>query len=184
MTLSVRSLASRAVSLPFSVGATAISSGVGLARRLPHRLPGLPIGAVTSTVARIGGAARDEVGSLGARGLGTLARLRGAEEEPEADLTSVLDPFELPEPVAEIVEEAAPGATLRHDALPLEDYDHLTIGSLRARIRGLEAPELIQLRDYERAHGNRLPVLTAFDNRLKSLAADTPGAGQATLVTL
>ncbi|HVE98268.1 MAG TPA: hypothetical protein VNA12_03720, partial [Mycobacteriales bacterium] len=79
-------------------------------------------------------------------------------------------------------EDAAPGATLNHDELPLADYDHLTLGSLRARIRRLEAPELIQLRDYERAHANRLPVVMAFDNRLKSLAAEAPGAAQATLV--
>ena len=94
-------------------------------------------------------------GRLAARGERVLHRRPGPE---------VLDPYDVVERVP------VPGAVLSHDELPLEDYDHLTIGSLRARIRALTPVELVQLRDYERAHANRLPVLTLFENRLKSLA--------------
>ncbi len=176
MTLSVRSLASRAVTTSFSIGSTVVSTGVGIARHLP----------TPPLAGKVKGVAASSLETVATQGLATIAKLRGVPTEAEqtAAVETVLDPFSLPEPVAELVEDTTPGATLSHDELPLEDYDHLTLGSLRARIRKLEAPELIQLRDYERAHGNRLPVLMAFDNRLKSLAAATPGAEQATLVTL
>ena len=73
--------------------------------------------------------------------------------------------------------DALPGGeTLNHDELPLADFDHLTLGELRARIRRLGVGELVQLREYEHAHADRLPVIKAFDNRLASLAkASAPG---------
>lgn len=75
------------------------------------------------------------------------------------------------------VEDLPAGDTLSHDALPLEDYDHLTIGTLRARIRKLTVGELLQLREYEHAHANRLPVVKMFDNRLTALTKQDANAG-------
>ena len=109
-------------------------------------------------------------------------KIRGkADDAPEAApaptpekaaeaVEQVTDPFGLSEEVAALVEEATPGATLTHDQLPLEDYDHLTLGSLRARLPRLDAVSLVQLRDYERAHANRLPVLTMLENRIAKVA--------------
>ncbi len=91
----------------------------------------------------------------------------GGPIEPPDDIRAAVF---LPEDDAEAVEEALPGDLLSHDELPLEDYDHLTIGELRARIRKLEPAELVQLREYEQAHANRLVVIKAFDNRLTALA--------------
>jgi hypothetical protein len=73
------------------------------------------------------------------------------------------------------VEQAAPvpGAILEHDRLPLDDFDHLTLPQLRGRIRRLDEVALAQLRDYERAHGDRLPVLTLLENRIAALDAQT-----------
>lgn len=62
--------------------------------------------------------------------------------------------------------EFVPGDELSGDELPLVDYDHLTIGQLRARLRQLDAAQLVQLRDYEKVHANRLPVLTVLENRI------------------
>lgn len=62
--------------------------------------------------------------------------------------------------------EFVPGDELSGDELPLVDYDHLTIGQLRARLRQLDAAQLVQLRDYEKAHANRLPILTVLENRI------------------
>lgn len=56
-----------------------------------------------------------------------------------------------------------------HDTLPLPDYDHLALGSLTSRIRSLDAAGVRTLLDYEKAHGNRLPVVTVLENRLTSL---------------
>ena len=64
------------------------------------------------------------------------------------------------------------GALLDHDELPLPDYDHLTLGALRGRMRSLDLPQLVALRDYEQAKANRLPVVTMLDNRIAKLATD------------
>jgi hypothetical protein len=94
--------------------------------------------------------------------------------------------------VVEIVEEvvaavSAPEVT-SHDDLPLPDYDHMTLGSLRGRLRSLSVPELVQIRDYEKAHAHRLPVVTLLDNRIAKLATDdaaapSPGGAPAVLPT-
>ena len=64
------------------------------------------------------------------------------------------------------------GTVLPHDELPLPDYDHLTLGAVRGRMRSLDLPQLVQLRDYEQAKANRLPVVTMLDNRIAKLASD------------
>jgi hypothetical protein len=56
-----------------------------------------------------------------------------------------------------------------HDELPLPDYDHLPLGSLEGRIRSLDADGLEALLDYERAHGNRLPVAQVLERRLEAV---------------
>jgi hypothetical protein len=81
------------------------------------------------------------------------------------------EPVTLPEDVLEDVAQLTPGDELAHADLPLEDFDHQTVPQLRGRLRTLELPELIQLRDYEQAHGARLPVLTLLDNRIAKLVA-------------
>jgi hypothetical protein len=57
----------------------------------------------------------------------------------------------------------------QHDELPLPDYDHLPIGTLPTRINGLDEGQLGQVLAYERAHGNRLPVVQILENRLTAL---------------
>lgn len=64
------------------------------------------------------------------------------------------------------------GGVLGHDQLPLPDYDHMTLGSLRGRMRSLDVPQLVQLRDYEKAHADRLPIVTMLDNRIAKLVTD------------
>ena len=64
------------------------------------------------------------------------------------------------------------GPVPAHDDLPLADYDHMTLGSLRGRLRSLSVEELGQVRAYEKAHADRLPVVTMLDNRLAKLLTD------------
>jgi len=71
----------------------------------------------------------------------------------------------------ELRRQPAPGAALQPADLPLDDYDHLTLGSLRARLRGLTVDDLLALRAYERAHANRLPIITMLENRIAKLEA-------------
>lgn len=73
-------------------------------------------------------------------------------------------------------DEALPEAPA-HDDLPLPDFDHLTIGSLRARLARLDENDLELLLAYEREHANRLPIVTMLENRLAKVRRDTlPGA--------
>ncbi|RAM38723.1 hypothetical protein [Arthrobacter globiformis] len=75
-----------------------------------------------------------------------------------------------------------------HDELPLADYDHIPSGTLPSRISGLDEGGVGQLLEYERAHGNRLPVVQILEHRLEALkggaqpsgtsAPDTPEVGQ------
>jgi hypothetical protein len=67
--------------------------------------------------------------------------------------------------VAPEAEPAAAGA-----ALPLPNYDELTIASLRARLRNLSAGQLGELIEYEKAHAARADVISMFERRIAKLA--------------
>ncbi|WP_411374161.1 hypothetical protein ACLH0K_14005 [Arthrobacter sp. MPF02] len=56
-----------------------------------------------------------------------------------------------------------------HKDLPLPDYDHLPVGTLPSRISGLGEADVAQLISYEKAHGNRLPILQILEKRLHDL---------------
>lgn len=57
--------------------------------------------------------------------------------------------------------------------LPIEDFDNVSIGSLRARLRSLSVEDLVTLREWEKAHANRLPVVTLLDNRIAKVSASS-----------
>jgi hypothetical protein len=93
----------------------------------------------------------------------------GASNVPEAAVL-VGAPGAADEAVARaeraVAATAPAGSSLDHEDLPLDDYDHLTLPALRARLARLDLTALIQLRDYEKAHANRLPVVTMLENRI------------------
>ena len=66
-----------------------------------------------------------------------------------------------------------------HDDLAIPDFDNITLGSLRARLRSLSLEDLGTLRRWEKAHANRMPVLTLLDNRIAKLAASVDSQGSA-----
>ena len=66
--------------------------------------------------------------------------------------------------------------TVRDD-LPLPDYDHLPVGSLTSRIRTLGSEDLKTLLGYERAHANRMQVVSAMEHRLNGLAEGAQPSG-------
>ncbi|MDX6266146.1 MAG: hypothetical protein QOD70_886 [Frankiales bacterium] len=105
-----------------------------------------------------------------------------AEEAPKGEPTPSApagspdrhDTAATPEVVAVVEEVAAalPVETPSHDELPLPDYDHMTLGSLRGRLRSLTLDELVAVREYEKAHADRLPVVTLVDNRIAKLSLE------------
>jgi hypothetical protein len=80
-----------------------------------------------------------------------------------------------PGAVADVVEKVTDQLTIDaptsvHD-LPIPDFDNVSIGSLRARLRSLSVEDLVTLREWEKAHANRLPVVTLLDNRIAKVSA-------------
>ena len=166
--------------VPMSKLPTPVAAALGLvptvldsARRLPTKAATLPVLAV-STALTVVETARKEYDELASRGERLVSQLRGesvdepetaAQPEPEA-VAPVMDV----EAIVEVATELADAPTVPRDELPLPDYDHMTLGSLRGRLRTLTIDELVQVRDYEKAHAARLPVVTLLDNRIAKLA--------------
>lgn len=59
--------------------------------------------------------------------------------------------------------------SLKHDELPLPEYDHIETGHLAGRIASLDAEQVGQLLEFEREHGNRLPVVQVLERRVEAL---------------
>jgi hypothetical protein len=95
-----------------------------------------------------------------------------AAATPEAAAAAAATSVDAAPEAAAPVAAAAPEAAATPDdsaALPLANYDALTIASLRARLRNLSADQLTQLIDYEKAHANRAEVVTMFERRITKL---------------
>ncbi|EMY34271.1 hypothetical protein D477_010526 [Arthrobacter crystallopoietes BAB-32] len=66
-----------------------------------------------------------------------------------------------------------------HNELPLPDYDHIPQGTLPTRITGLSEQQVAELLDYEKAHGNRLPVVQVLQQRIEALRNGAEPSGTA-----
>jgi hypothetical protein len=92
-----------------------------------------------------------------------------AEAPPVADTA----PAEAPPADAAPAADAAPDqAPPDETGLPLSSYGSLTIPSLRARLRVLNAAQITTLLDYERATQARPAVIGMFERRLAKLAQE------------
>jgi hypothetical protein len=77
--------------------------------------------------------------------------------------------------VEEITDKLDLEAPQSRDELPIPDFDNISIGSLRARLRALSVEDLVVLRAWEEEHANRLNVITTLDNRIAKVAAPPSG---------
>jgi hypothetical protein len=59
--------------------------------------------------------------------------------------------------------------TATEPALPLAKYDSLSLASIRARLRGLDVPQLKVLLDHEARNAERPEVLGMFERRIEKL---------------
>jgi len=130
----------------------------------------------------------------GARGGATLASriVADVREQPAPARPTPPKPVQPPIDLAAAREVGAPGAVAdeveqiaetlhveapdRRDDLPIPDFDNISIGALRARLRSLSVEELVVLREWEQAHANRLNVITTLDNRIAKLGSETPSS--------
>ena len=53
--------------------------------------------------------------------------------------------------------------------LPLPDFDHIPLGTLPSRIGSLDESGVSELLAFEKAHGNRLPVIQVLEHRVEAL---------------
>ena len=70
-------------------------------------------------------------------------------------------------PAASPAEAHVPSAAV----LPVPNYDELSLPSLRARLRTLDADQLRVLVQYERTHAGRPDIVGMFERRIAKLAA-------------
>jgi hypothetical protein len=104
--------------------------------------------------------------------------------EPPATADQATEPATAAEPPAAepptgqtVMEPAATEAVAQapateQAALPVPNYDDLTVASLRARLRNLDQSQVRMLLDYEKAHAGRADVLTMFERRITKLDSD------------
>ncbi len=98
--------------------------------------------------------------------------------EPALDGTATSSPGEQapaglapgPDPAVPARAVAAEPAPAAGEALPVPSYDQLSVASLRARLRVLDATQVQVLLDYEKAHEGRPAMITMFERRLTKLS--------------
>lgn len=79
-------------------------------------------------------------------------------------------PGAVTEEVEQLTEQLHVESVESRDELPIPDFDNISIGSLRARLRSLSVEQLVVLREWEQAHAHRLNVITTLDNRIAKVA--------------
>jgi hypothetical protein len=67
----------------------------------------------------------------------------------------------------------APPAAAAAQPAPIPGYDDLSVASLRARLRGLDAAGVQALLDYEKANARRDDVITMLERRLSKIESGT-----------
>jgi hypothetical protein len=63
------------------------------------------------------------------------------------------------------------GSRVPREPLPLANYDHLSLASIRARLRNLDASQLRVLAEYESENANRPEFVGMFERRIEKLEA-------------
>ena len=90
---------------------------------------------------------------------------------PSAAAVEMGAPGAVTDKVERIADRLDVPAPTSRDDLPIPDFDNVSLGSLRARLRSLSPEDLVTLREWEQAHANRLPVITLLDNRIAKVGA-------------
>jgi hypothetical protein len=98
-----------------------------------------------------------------------------APAQPPAAAVEAGAPGVVTEEVERVTEQLQIEEPRSRDDLPIPDFDNVSLGSLRARLRSLSLEQLVTLREWEQGHAHRLPVITLLDNRIAKVAAEQPG---------
>jgi hypothetical protein len=169
---------SKNVPTPVAAAIGIVPTVLDSARRIPGKVIQIPVLAISTALGALE-TARQEYTDLAERGERLVARVRGESLDGLEDWAeSLVEDTPLARPYEVVVEtvEAVVAELTAPDELPLADYDHMTLGSLRGRLRSLSVEQLVQVRDYEKGHANRLPVVTLLDHRIAKLATEAAAA--------
>ncbi|HEU5034174.1 MAG TPA: hypothetical protein VFT62_05365 [Mycobacteriales bacterium] len=104
---------------------------------------------------------------------------RAAPTRPPAEAVAAGAPGVATEQVERVTEQLDLDVPASREDLPIPDFDNISIGSLRARLRSLDLDQLVLLREWEQAHAHRLPVITLLDNRIAKVADQQPSGSPA-----
>ena len=88
---------------------------------------------------------------------------------PATPAAAAAKPAAAPKPPAAAPKPAAAPAAATPLIPPIPGYDDLSIASLRARLRVLDADAVHGLLEYEKAHEHRDDVITMFERRLAKI---------------
>jgi hypothetical protein len=99
------------------------------------------------------------------------AQASAAPAAAQASAASTGTQEERPIRATPAADEPAAAAGPSGDIPPLPGYDDLSLPSLRARMRGLDAPALRTMLAYEKAHAHRDDVIAMFERRLTKIDA-------------
>ena len=98
-----------------------------------------------------------------------------APPEPEIITPAAAEPIaaepapDEPLPAEPVPAESVCADTTSPAALPIANYDDVSLASLRARLRNLDSAQLQALLSYEREHAARPAVLGMFERRISKL---------------
>jgi hypothetical protein len=95
-----------------------------------------------------------------------------ADDGPSAAAVEAGAPGANTEQVEQITAQLSIDEPSSREDLPIRDFDNISLGSLRARLRSLSLEDLVTLREWEQAHAHRLPVVTLLDNRIAKVSAE------------
>jgi hypothetical protein len=103
-----------------------------------------------------------------------------AASTPAPEAVAAGAPGVVTDQVEKITEKLHVEEPQSREELPIPDFDNVSLGSLRARLRSLSVEDLVKLREWEQAHAHRLPVITLLDNRIAKVSADSATSGSGT----
>ena len=101
----------------------------------------------------------------------TATARAGARPRPGPSAAAMGAPGVVSDVVEKISDQLQIAQPVSADDLAIPDFDNVSIGSLRARLRSLSIEDLVTLREWEKAHAHRLPVITLLDNRIAKVSA-------------
>lgn len=162
----------RSFPLPIRVAAGLATTVLEQTRELPKTLIGLPV-TVTSQALQLSMRVQQQITELAIKGDQALSSMSQPEQQPEWATFDEDEP-QPPKRAARTPRAKFDEADERQpkdesDQQVIAGYDQLTLPQLRGRLRRFSEDELMELLNYERAHGQRPDFERMLSNRINTV---------------